>query len=202
MADRLRKEDLSNVSVNASVLQELFGVGDRMIRYLVQQGIIEKEGRGKYPLMKNIKSYITTLKVENQGKSVQTIGEDELDLGEEKAKHERVKRQITEIKLQLIKGQVHKSEDVEAVMTDMFVKFKSKIESLPSKLAKRLEGETRIAIQKVLQEELAGALEELSSYDPQDFYSDEHIDVSDDSLQELLEGVGDEEQAGSKLQDS
>ena len=53
--------------------------------------------------------------------------EQELNYDEEHAKHEHVKTQITEIKLKLIQGQVHKAEDVERVMTDMFEKFKSKI---------------------------------------------------------------------------
>ncbi len=191
MADTLKKEDLSNVMVNAGVLQEIFGVSDRMIRYLVEQGIIEKTARGKYPLLKNVKSYITTIKVANQGKDV-SVDDEGLDLMEEKAMHEHVKRQITEIKLQLIKGQVHKAEDVEAVMTDMFEKFKTKINCLPSKLAKSLEGEGRLGIQKILKEELDGALEELAEYNPKDFYSDEHIEISDDTLNELIEGVNSE----------
>ena len=188
--EKLKVDDLSNVTVNSSVLQELFGVGDRMIRYLVEEGIIEREGRGKYPLLKSVKSYITTLKVANSGK-IQT-NEDDLVLEEEKAKHEHIKRQITEKKLQLIKGQVHKAEDVEAVMTDMLAKFKTKIESLPSKLAIQLEGEDKLSIQNILKEELADALKELASYDPKDFYSDEHIEISDDSINEFIEGVKNE----------
>lgn len=186
MADKLTKEDLSDISVNAGVLEELFGVGDRMIRYLVEQGVVEKVSRGKYGLMKSVKNYITTIKVANQGK---IESEGELDLDEERAKHEHVKRQITEIKLQLIRGETHKAEDVEAVMTDMFQKFKAKMESMPAKLAKKLEGEERIEIQKILKSEIEGALNELAAYNPENFYSDEHIDVSDDAVNELLEGV-------------
>lgn len=188
--EKLKVDDLLNVTVNSSVLQELFGVKDRMIRYLVEEGIIEREGRGKYPLLKSVKSYITTLKVANSGK-IQT-NEDDLVLEEEKAKHEHIKRQITEIKLQLIKGQVHKAEDVEAVMTDMLAKFKTKIESLPSKLAIQLEGEDKLSIQNILKEELADALKELASYNPKDFYSNEHIEISDDSINEFIEGVKNE----------
>lgn len=186
MADKLTKEDLSDISVNAGVLEELFGVGDRMIRYLVEQGVVEKVSRGKYGLMKSVKNYITTIKVANQGK---IESEGELDLDEERAKHEHVKRQITEIKLQLIRGEAHKAEDVEAVMTDMLAKFKSKMESMPAKLAKKLEGEERIEIQKILKSEIEGALNELAAYNPENFYSDEHIDVSDDAVNDLLEGV-------------
>lgn len=189
MADKLTKDDLMNVNVNTGVLQEVFGVSDRMIRILAEQGIIEKTARGKYPLLKNVKNYITTLKVANQGKDIPAEGGSNLDLDEEKAMHEHVKRQITEIKLQLMKGQVHKAEDVEAVMTDMFAKFKSKIESLPAKLAKELEGEDRIAMQRILKVELDEALDELSSYNPQDFYSDEHIEIGNDVINNLIDEV-------------
>lgn len=192
IADKLKIDDLSNVNVNSAVLQDVFGVGDRMIRYLVEEGILERVGRGKYPLLKSVKSYITTLKVAGTGK---VQNDDEYNLDEEKAKHEHVKRQITEIKLQLIKGQVHKAEDVEAVMTDMFAKFKSKIEGLPSKLAVQLEGEDKLSIQNILREELAAALEELSEYNPSDFYSDEHIEISDDAVNEVISNV-------SSVQDS
>jgi glyceraldehyde-3-phosphate dehydrogenase/erythrose-4-phosphate dehydrogenase len=120
----------------------------------------------------------------------------EYDLKDEQAKHEHIKRQISEIKLQLIRGQTHKAEDVEAVMTDMFARFRSQMEALPSILAKQLENRDRLEIQKILKTEIDKALLELASYSPEKFYSDEHIDVSDEAVQELLEGVSSEEQAG------
>ena len=104
----------------------------------------------------------------------------------------KIKRQITEIKLQLIKGQVHKAEDVEAVMTDMFTKFRSKMTALPSKLAKKLEGKQRAEIQRILKEEIDNALVELSNYNAADFYSDEHIDISGDGLNMLGVDEGNE----------
>lgn len=190
MAETLKKEDLMNVTVNAAVLEDVFGVSDRMIRYLTEQGVIEKTSRGKYPLLKNVKNYILTLKLANQGKI--STEDDNYSLEEEKAKHEHVKRQVSELKLQLMRGQVHKAEDVEAVMTDMLEKFKAKVTVLPSKLAKGLEGESRINIQKILKEELDDALNELSKYNPQDFYSDEHIEISDDEASELIQNINDE----------
>ena len=50
----------------------------------------------------------------------------ELNIEEEKALHERVKRHISELRLQTMKGELHKAEDVEKVMTDMLTSFKNK----------------------------------------------------------------------------
>lgn len=185
--------DFEEILVNSKVLEALFGVKDRTIRDLADKGIIKRDSHGKYLFWNSAKSYITALKVMNAGKSIKTDDEEgDLDLDTEKALHEHVKRQITDIKLQLIKGQVHKAEDVESVMTDMFAKFKSKMTALPSKLARKLEGKGRTEIQKVLKKEIDNALAELAAYNPADFYSDEHIEISGEALNVLGADESDE----------
>ena len=186
MAAKRETEDFETLLVSSKVLETLFGVKDRTIRDMVDKGIIKRDSHGKYLFWDSTKNYITALKVINAGKnSAVTEDDGTRDLDEEKALHERLKRQITEIKLQLIKGQVHKAEDVEAVMTDMFARFKSKVTALPSKLAKRLEGKSRIEIQKILKTDIDNALVELADYRPADFYSDEHIEISGESVSSL-----------------
>lgn len=187
MAVKRETEDFEDLLVSSKVLENLFGVKDRTIRDLVDKGIIKRDSHGKYLFWNSTKSYITALKVVNAGKSSAATEDYEagLDLEEEKAQHERLKRQITEIKLQLIKGQVHKAEDVEAVMTDMFSRFKSKVTALPSKLAKKLEGKSRTEIQKILKTDIDNALVELADYNPADFYSDEHIEISGETVSSL-----------------
>lgn len=190
-----KQEELQDILVTSKVLENLFGVKDRTIRYLADQGIVKRNSHGKYLLFESAKSYILTLKAANAGKNVKTDDEKEdLNLESERAAHEHVKRQITEIKLQLIQGKVHKAEDVEAVMTDMFTKFRSKMEAIPTKLARRLEGKSRVEIQKLLKQEVRNALTELSTYNPSDFYSDEHISVDSSALSAL--GVEDEKDGG------
>ncbi|MBE5917637.1 MAG: terminase small subunit [Pseudobutyrivibrio ruminis] len=185
----MRKEttNLEEIIVSSKTLEALLGVKDRTIRDLAEKGIVKRDSKGRYFFWESAKGYITALKLANAGKlnSKTDDDPDSLDLDEEKALHEHLKRQITEIKLQLIKGQVHKAEDVEAVMTDMFEKFKSKMTALPSKLAKKLEGKSRTEIQKILKLEIDNALTELSSYDAADFYSDEHIDISPETIGSL-----------------
>jgi len=187
--------DLTEIVVASKVLESLFGLKDRTIRDLADKGIVKRDSHGKYLLWNSAKGYITALKAINAGKNGIKTEDDEqdLDYDREHAAHERVKRQISEIRLQLIKGQVHKAEDVERVMTDMFEKFKSKMNAIPSKMAKKLEEKSRIEIQTLLREEIDGALIELSNYNPQDFYSDEHIEVPADAINAL----GGENDAGS-----
>lgn len=187
--------DLTEIVVASKVLESLFGLKDRTIRDLADKGIVKRDSHGKYLLWNSAKGYITALKAINAGKNGIKTEDDEqdLDYDREHAAHERVKRQISEIRLQLIKGQVHKAEDVERVMTDMFEKFKSKMNAIPSKMAKKLEGKSRIEIQTILREEIDGTLIELSNYNPQDFYSDEHIEVPADAINAL----GGESDAGS-----
>lgn len=187
-------EEFEQITVPSKTLEALFGVKDRTIRDLADKGIVARDSHGKYLFWNSARGYITALKIANAGKASQKSvdGEEILDWEEEKAQHEKIKRQITEIKLQLIKGQVHKAEDVEAVMTDMFTKFRSKMTALPSKLAKKLEGKQRAEIQRILKEEIDNALVELSNYNAVDFYSDEHIDISGDGLNTLGVDEGNE----------
>jgi phage terminase Nu1 subunit (DNA packaging protein) len=182
--------ELEDILVSSKTLEALFGVADRTVRHLADEGIIKRDSHGKYLLWNSANSYITALKVMNAGRTNSKTEDEAYNLDLEKAQHEHIKRQITDIKLQLIKGQVHKAEDVEKVMSNMFARFKSKMTALPSKLAPKLEGKPRTEIQKILKKEVDAALTELSSYSPQDFYSDEHIDISDEAISSL--GVDDD----------
>ena len=185
-SDEKKIKSVDDITVSAKVIGEFIGVGDRMGRHLADEGIIKRNSHGKYLLLESVKNYIMTLKVSKAGESIKTdFDKDNLDLNHEKAVNEHWKSMITEIKLQLIKGHVHKSEDVERVMTDMFLNFKNKMLALPHKLALKLEHRERQEIQETLRDEITDALSELADYTPEAFYSDEHIDVEDDVILHL-----------------
>ena len=114
--------DFIETVVASKTLEALLGVKARTVRDLAEKGIVKRDSHGKYLLWNSAKGYITALKAINAGKNGIKTDDDEQELNydEEHAKHEHVKTQITEIKLKLIQGQVHKAEDVERVMTDMF----------------------------------------------------------------------------------
>ena len=61
----------------------------------------------------------------------------------------------------------------------MLLSFKNKILAIPAKAAVKLEGKTRLEIQDIVTKELCAALDELSEYNPADYYSSEYIDVEE-----------------------
>lgn len=172
--------DLSQVVVSAGVLSEIIGVTDRRIRTLAEEGILIKVSSGRYKLMESLHGYILNLKVMNNAKE-QASYDGEVDYEEEKALHERIKRQQAELKLSLMNGEVHKSDDVKTVMEDMLSNLKSKLSSIPSKLAPRVEHKDKSEILVELTEEIEECLQELSEYNPSDFYGKEYIWVGDDN---------------------
>lgn len=191
MAEKKEVEDIGDLTVSPKVIKEICGIGDRMVRQYAEEGVFKKSAHGKYMLFQSVKNYITTLKVAKVGENIKNgLGEEVKDLKTEQAIHEHYKGLMAEIRLQLIQGKVHRSEDVERVITDMLSKFKSKMQAIPSKLAPKLGERKRVDIQAILDAEIAGALLELSDYSPADYYSDEHIEVGDDEdmLNMLAEG--------------
>lgn len=187
MADTRNADNLAVITVSSTVLGELLGLGDRQIRNLAAEGVLIKNSHGKYKMMESVKNYVLMLKASKAGRFIQSNMDEDFDLSEEKAKHERLKAQITELQLLLIQGKVHKSEDVQMVMTDMLERFKSKLNAMPAKLGKKLEGKKRVEIQNILNVEIINALEELSEYSPEDFYSDDYLNIEDDYILQLDE---------------
>ena len=149
------------------------------IRQLAEEGIVVRAAKGRYKLKDSIMNYILTLKV-----AMEAAGTDspdgELDLEEEKAIHERVKRHISELKLQVMKGELHSSGDVERVMTDMLVSIRARLLAMPTKLAPLLVARNDAGyIRTAINREVLDALNELKDYNPKDFHGDELVD--DDS---------------------
>lgn len=186
MTESVKTTDISAITVNSAILEKIIGVSDRRIRQMAEEGIIIRTAKGRYKLMESLRNYILSLKV-----SIEASGADlqdgEIDLDEEKAIHERVKRHISELKLQTMKGDLHKSADVELVMTDMLVAVKAKLLSMPTKLAPLLVSRENIDyIRTLINKEVLEALNELKDYNPKEFYSGEFVagENDDEGLEE------------------
>ncbi|OQP00866.1 hypothetical protein B1689_07545 [Geobacillus sp. 44C] len=169
--------------VSTSELAEILNLSDRRIQQLVKNEIISKISRGKFYLPTTVQEYISWIKAQ------MADSDEELDLKKEKTLLTRANRQKVELELQIMRGELHRSEDVRRVMNDMLSAFRARCLAIPSKAAPRLQGQTDLAvIQDVIKKEVYEALTELSEYDPEVFYS-----YSKDKLV-LDDEVGGEEQ--------
>lgn len=171
--------DIDRLTVSAAVLGNIFGVTDRRIRQMAEEGIIVRAAKGRYNLVDSLKNYILSLKLAVDSNDSDNP-DGELNFEEEKALHERVKRHISEMKLQTMKGELHKADDVRHVMTDMLSSFKTRMMNIPAKVAPVLEDRDAGYIKERLTSEVTEALNELKDYNPADFYSDEYVEGEDD----------------------
>lgn len=184
--------DEKKTLVGTRDLAKLFGLSDRRIQQLVADGVITPElgtVNGKrarqYDLLPTVHDYVKNLqdKLARRDGSVQSF-----DV--ERARHEHIKIKMDEIRLALMEGKVHKAEDVEMVVNDMLQKMKSKLESIPPQAAPRLEGKDKNEIEKILNDEIAKSLEELSEYSPEDYYSNDYIVVDEAEVAKEAEKEG------------
>ena len=170
-----RKDSEKNTyTVTTAEISEIFGISTRRVQQLAKDGVFVRVGHGQFDLPASVNSFI-------EYRLDDTKDEGVLDKSTEEAMWTRARRQKTELELQIMRGDLHRSEDVRRVMNDMLGAFRARILSIPSKFSPQLVGLTEIPpIKVVLKQAVHEALEELSDYDPMVFY-----DISKDKM--LLE---------------
>ena len=156
------KGDGERMVVNQKELSQCLGISTRQIRNLKSEGLFqtEKNSRG-YMLEKCVQEYINFKINAEMGRRTSITKE------EVQAEHEEIKKQISALKLRRLRRELHEASDVEAFLTDMLIKFRNRILSLPPKLAMQLSGENDINnMIGIINTEMENALEELSQYNP------------------------------------
>lgn len=162
--------------VNQKELASVIGITTRRIRELRQDGFFQfQDNNKKYLLEKCVQEYIE-YKIKAETKRGTTY-----DKEKEQAEHENLKKKITQLKLRKMKRELHETEDIEQFLTDMLYSFKSKLLSLPNKVAILIVGETDInKIIGVLQAEIINALDELAQHDLEELYEDDFIEEEEE----------------------
>lgn len=164
--------------VNQKQLAECLGLSSRRVRSLREEGLFKltQEGKG-YSLEKSIQEYIE-YKVNAETGRRASISKEEVQ-----AQHEEVKKQISILKLRKLRRELHEASDVEAFLSDMLIRFKNRLLSVPAKLAMQVAGETDMnQIILTIKRELTAVLEELSEYEPDEI--DGQQELSEDELEE------------------
>ncbi|WP_373220899.1 hypothetical protein [Mediterraneibacter gnavus] len=133
---------------------------ERNVRTLRDKGVLTEYKPGLYDLKTATHQYINFLRKKNPD------AEEKVDYNTERAKLVRAKRESQELELQLRKNEVHTTEDVEQVMTDMLIRFKTRLMAMPAKLSPILAKKTdQTEIFKLMKSGVDEALEELADFD-------------------------------------
>ena len=134
-------------------------ISDRRVRQLRDEKVIEEVRPGLYDLLDTNRGYIYYLRKRNPE------CEEAVDYNTERAKLVRAKRENEELDLKIRKNQLHSSEDVEAVLSNMLISFRSRLMAIPSRLSPNLSKKTdKAEIFKILKAQIDEALNELSDF--------------------------------------
>lgn len=162
--------------VNQKTLAAALGISSRQVRNLREQGMFEfAPGTKKYDLTKCVNEYIEFKVKAEVGGGTSIIKE------KEQAEHERLKKEITKIKLRKLRTEVHEAADVEEFLNNMLLDFRNRILSVPAKIAPQILNESDInIIINLLTNEMLETLDELSEYDP-DVINNDNAGIEFDS---------------------
>lgn len=169
----MAKTPVNDLVVNTVAIGKMFNLTERRVRQLVEEGVIARVGHGRFDLIDTVSRYVTFLKLASDSMDENDVTE---SLDYEKWLHEKAKREKAEIELAHIKSEMHRSEEVEKVMNHMVMAFRSKMLSLPTKVATLLINKNDPKqIEAIIEKDIHEALNELASYNPALF-----VEVTDD----------------------
>ena len=155
--------------VDATMVAKLFNLTVRRIQQLTQDGVLateKEEKKRKYDLLLTVQRYIAYLQ-----EKVVKKGENKDDAQNESRKIKAdadlraAKAEIADMELKELRGEMHRSEDVEAMTTDLVFTIRSMMLALPGRLAIDLAKITKPAeISERIKQEIHAILLELSNY--------------------------------------
>ena len=123
----------------SAIIAKLFGVTERRVQQLAQEGIIPAAERRpyKFDLLPTVQAYIKHLSDKANGKEQKTADtvQAEADKLRAEADLKRSKADISDMQLKELEGKMHRSEDVEAVTNDLVYTIRGMILALPGRLA-------------------------------------------------------------------
>jgi phage terminase Nu1 subunit (DNA packaging protein) len=164
MADR--------TTLDTTQMARLIDVGARHVRKLTADGILTRarnefgdELQGRYEMVPNNHAYIHYLR--KQGRLDEFSDARRSMLGNRKMAADA---EMAELRLFELKGNLHRSDDVEFIWTNKLTRIKARIQAIPSRTARQLVGKTDYRdIHAILTEEVEQVLRECSGYNSADF---------------------------------
>lgn len=187
--------------VSTQYLADLFNLSDRRIQQLASEDDNEKQifyplddkKPFKFDLIKSVKSYVQYLQEIINGKQskLENIKKEgnKLDVD---IQLKELKLKTAQLEFEELDGNMHRSEDVQYMMSDLILTTRSMLIAIPSRVSDDLANITEPQeINHILQTEIFDILKRLSQYkyDPEKFKErvNERRNISVDDEQEYFE---------------
>ena len=152
-----------------AIIAKLFGVTERRVQQLAQDGIIPAVSTRpyKFDLLPTVQVYIKSLSDKANGKEAKSTDtvQAEADKLRAEADLKQSKAKIADMQLKELEGTMHRSEDVEAMTNDLVYTVRSMIMALPGRLAMDVvQAGSAAEASALIRSECYKILNELSEY--------------------------------------
>lgn len=156
MADKITV----NTEVSPTELACVLGITARHIRRLAEDGVLEKSQKGRYALCDSVQRYID---------SKETGTEDDAKVEKAKKAAEVMlktsKAHIAKMEADELRGKMHRSEDVEAMTSDLIYTIRGSLLALPGRLAVDVAAvKSPAEAAEIIRREVTLLMQELSQY--------------------------------------
>ena len=168
-------------SYPVSTISKLFGISERRVQQLAQEGIIPKPEKNQYELIGSVRSYINYLQQRAFGK-----GAVPQDTHLERARLLKAQADMAEIELAERTGQLVTVERIEGDWVAMVTACRAKLLGIPTKTAYQISNLQDVGeIENFLKRTIHEALSELATYET----DDEDISADDEDGREGVESA-------------
>ena len=154
----------------SAIIAKLFGVTERRVQQLAKEGIIPAAQTRpyKFDLLPTVQAYIRYLSEKANGKGSKSADDvqSESDKLRAEADLKTYKAKIAEMQYNELEGTMHRSEDVEAMTTDLVYTVRSMVMALPGRLAMDVVQTSSAAeASELIRSECYKILNELADYE-------------------------------------
>ena len=199
MADR--------TTLDTTQMARLIDVGPRHVRKLTVEGILNRardeygdEIQGRYEMVPNNHAYIHYLR--KQGRLDEFSDAKRAMLGNRKMAADA---EMAELRLHELKGDLHRSDDVEFIWSNKMTRIKARIQAIPSRTARQLVGKTDYReIHEILTAEVQLVLRECSGYSSAEFKdaAEAYLDAQGAGLLDLAAANGSDDGNNHREEDN
>jgi phage terminase Nu1 subunit (DNA packaging protein) len=170
------KKEPAKKLVTAKYLAECFGVTERRIQQLSQEGVIKAEpgGRGKEGYQYDFARSLIAIGRYYREKADSRRSSESIDLEAAKLEAMKIKNEKDSLELDEIKKDLHKSADIERVMGAALSRLRINLLAIPLGVAPLVRDKKNVnEIAEIITERISRALSEIASVDIDKMLDDE-----------------------------
>lgn len=150
----------SDTLVSSTELACILGLTGRRIRQLAEDGVLQKNGKGRFVLADAVQRYLLTFS---------PADEEDVELSRNRLRSEVMLKQskatIAKLEAAELQSKMHRSEDVAAMTEDLIYTIRGALMSLPGRLAvDAAAAESASEASEIIRREVYEVMRELAKY--------------------------------------